>query len=252
MSVKIILKKILLVWGGISLILVLIIGILIGVMLINQHHRTAVEYQPTTEEKTFGEFTLKTTKNDTANPEIIHVTINQKDQSILDKYRLPIEKYGLSYGVNIDSVVIVKSGQGGNGIILISSYSECACESNNQYLWFLGVKDSAVKIIDVLELSDFRLSHNDPLTFTGNRHITIDESPRAHFIIPLKIIVDDAVQITPLLSHDGLSLVNESFGTVSAHIIDEMKKSGDTTLVNRIQQSKISFQKAISNRVIKF
>lgn len=252
MGIKTILKNILLVWGMISLLIVIVICVLLGVMMIKQHKRLNIDYQLSMDEKTFGDFTLKTTKNDTAEPDIINITLEQKGIKILDDYRLPIENYGLNYGVRIDSVIVVKRGQGGNGVILITNYSECACESNDQYLWFLSQIDKKIELNDVLELSDFRLSLEKENTYWGNSHFYIDESPRAHYSFPIEIAISDNVTIRPLLDKSGIKTLKSSFEVDLKHYFDMLNKSGDTSELRRYRTIKEKFEKIIAGKTIKF
>jgi hypothetical protein len=158
----------------------------------------------------------------------------------------------MDYRVEIDSVIVIKNQASITGVILVTDYSECACESNDQYLWFLAVRDTVVKVVDVLELSDLRASPSNKTVFWGNKHFSIDESPRAHFSVPIEINFDNVVRISPLLDQRGLFLAKGAFEAETNRLMKEMSKSSDTTSIKSAQQARRQFNDIIKGKTIRF
>lgn|GEM_PF-4413407 len=250
MNTKSVLKTILLIWGIISLCAVIIIGAYIAKMLLEQK-KSSSTYKPEYTEKTFCEYILKTTINDTANPDIIHISLLQQGNALLTNYCLPIEKYGLAYGVRIDSAVAVDAGKGVKGIVLISNYSECACENNDQYLWFLTRTDTAVSITGVISISDLRTAKQEN-TFWGNRHLYLDEAPNTHFSVPTEVSVGNNIKIRPLLDKKGIEYLSTAYEAESKRMFEMLAKSGDTTASKKYNDKNELFNDMIKGKTIRF
>lgn len=173
----------------------------------SKHQETAALSEEVVFEKKEGAYSLQVKSREAGGPAEYLVTLSKDGRPVVQSFRLPTQEQHLEY-VHIYDASFVPLRGGEQGVILYSAYEDDEGTSDS-HIWFLKAADT-MSVRDVIELSDVNSAEIEGLTILGNRKIVLpyQEGFRSEqFLVPIVVRVSDTIDISPLLSREGLDVL---------------------------------------------
>jgi len=230
-------KKIILVWGFLSLAFVLYAVITLTISTIF-NNKVAEQEQNKGFEKTFNDIKLKVTrKYDKANRFFVSVT--KANTPLIANYQLPTREYDLNWIRITDAAVIPIKGNEYH-IILYSAVDDCDQESGH-YVWFLKLSNE-MSLIKMISLSDIHnIEGNESMIF-GNNIISLPSFTGFKYeqiVLPIEVRIGDTIKTIPMLNQRSIDTMRHYYDkeinarmaklatSSNAHVLEQYKKTAD-------------------------
>lgn len=244
------LKKIIFIWGVISLAFALFLIISLGISTL-VGRKVVEQEQDDKYEKSFNDIRLTVLrKYDQTNSFLVSLT--RANKPLISDYSLPIKKYDLDW-LKITDASVIPVNENEYRIILYSAVYDCDQESAH-YIWLLKLHKQ-MDLVEMIEMSDMhRIEGNEILIF-GNRIISLPsfaDFKYEHVIIPIEIKISDTIYTAPMLNRKGIDMMKSYFKNEVQKRKDMLAGASDTAMVERYTKAAKEFDEAISERVIPY
>jgi hypothetical protein len=246
-----IVKKVILVWGVLSLCFALLLSVYVAVNIISTKKLIGKSEDIIYEAKSDEVKLVVIHKTGKDSSEVL-INLSKSDKELISNYHLPVEKYGLhSVHVNDSKIIHVRDDE--YRIILYSRYYECTEESTD-FIWFFKFKNQ-LNLIHVIGLSDLYNIQSEETIIFGNKHIglpSFEANEYKQFIIPVEIRIGDSIKILPLLSRHGITLLKNAFEKEAQGRIEKLRTGGNNEMVEEYKASMQRFSEAITEKIIAY
>jgi hypothetical protein len=244
-------KKLIFIWGLISLGFVLFAAISLTISAI-KGQRFIEEERNKLYEKSFGQIKLQVKKEIEKTSEQLLVAITKSDRPLISNYLLPTEQYRLS-SLDVNDSEVIPVNENEYRVILYSVVYECDTEAAH-YIWCLKVK-TQMNLVQVIELSDMhRVDGQERMVF-GNKIICLpshDNFKYEEFVVPIKISISDSIKITPMLNKKSAEMMKSAFQKEAQKRIEMLRKSKNNEMLEEYRDSIQKFNEAITEKVIPY
>jgi len=237
-------KKIVLVWGFISLAFFLFAVISLTVSSLLSQKIVDVE-QDESFEKTANDVKLTVTrKYDKTNSYFVSVT--KANTPLTTNYLLPTKKYGLDWiRVTDASVVPVKENE--YRIILFSAVYDCDQESGH-YVWLLKLNNQ-MNFIKMINFSDIhKVEGNESLLF-GNKIISLPSFTDFEYeqiVVPVELGISDTIRTEPMLNQRSIDMIRHYYGKEIDKRTAKLMSATDTAVLDQYKKAADEFKEILS------
>ena len=243
-------KKIIFVWGVISLAFALFMIISLGISTMVS--RKGVEQEQGDKyEKSFNDIRLSVVrKYDQTNNFL--VSIARADKPLISDYSLPIKKYDVDW-LRITDASVNAVNENEYRIILYSAVYDCDQESAH-YIWLLKL-NKQMNLVEMIKMSDMHRIEGSEILIFGNRIISLPsfaEFKYEHVIIPIEIKISEAINTAPMLNRKGMDMMKSYFKKEVQKRKNKLAGSSDTAMLELYNKAAKEFDEAISERVIPY
>lgn len=222
-----VLKVIIFIWGALTLALIL--GTILYVNISERMTARSVSQEPTDEvyEKTFEDIRLTVTHKRGDESGKVLVNLSKAGVSLARNYALPIKKYNLEWFQASDADII-RVTDNEYRIVLYGSGDEDE-EFSYDSVWFLKYKNE-LKVVEVVNLSQMRRINDLDMVILGHKNVGLpsqEDFEHVGFRIPIEVRVGNSIQITPLLSQNGIRLIKKVFNEEAQKRMDAVRAQKD-------------------------
>lgn len=246
------LKKAIFIWGIVSFVLVLFLAIFLMILL-SSNRQTVEKYQKEAYAKHFGQLLLTVQDWSDENQNAHLISISKSGKTIVNNYRLPIEKYGLEFPIRIKDSKLISVKENEYRIILYSSYDEC-CEVSTDYVWFFKLNDK-LNLVYVVDLSELTKNETNELSFFGYKYAKLpyfENAAYKYFIIPIEVTVGETIKISPLLNKSGMDLYKVAYEAEAEKRMATLNKIQNDEMLKKYETALIEFKDAITEKNIPY
>lgn len=251
-KIKSILKTLIFVWGIATLALVLFITITLSIKsVINR--KTVENSQKEAYEKRFDQIVLTVRETTDKNKATQLISISKSGKPLVRDYRLPVEKYGLEYPVQIKDSLVISTNENEFRVMLFTTFHECAEESTD-YVWFFK-KNDKLNLIHVVDLSELTRSETNMTSFFGYKHVNLPYFEKAefkHWIVPIEVNVGENIRTSPLLNKVGISLLKTAYQTEAQKRMAILSKTQNVEMLGKYKSALAKFEDAVTDQSIPY
>jgi hypothetical protein len=245
-----ILKKILVVWGAISLSFILIL--IIWAFITSRTGNRAVEKEKDIvyEKKSEGIKLTVTRKMGKQAGEVL-VSLTKGERALVSNYQLPVKKYSTEWLQIRDSKIIPVSENEYRVILYSTAESD---DESTDYLWFLKYNNQ-MNVVQVIDMEGMHKIDDQDTIFLGNKHIYLPYAKgfdHGHFVIPIEVRVGDTIRISPLLSQNGIELLKKVFDKEAQKRMEKFRKEEKNEMLKINEKSLKKFSEAIVEKSIPY
>ncbi len=251
-KIKSILKTAIIIWGILSLALVLFVTISLIVQSL-KNRQILEKYQNEAYEKRFDQLLLTVQERSEKDQYSQLISISRSGKTLVSNYRLPIEKYGLESPIEIKDSKFIPVKENEYRIILYSTYNECT-EVSTDYVWFFKLNNK-LNLVHVVDLSDLTKNEANELSFFGYKYAKLPyfkDAAYKYFIIPIEITVGETIKISPLLNKSGMDLLKMAYETEAKKRIATLNKTQNDKILKEYKAELIKFKDAITEKNIPY
>jgi hypothetical protein len=244
-------KKLIFVWGLISLAFVLFAAISLTISTI-KGNRFVEQERNKIYEKNFGEIKLQVKKEIRKTSEQLLVTITKSGKPLIIDYCLPTDQYRLSpLDVNDSELIPVKGNM--YRVILYSVVYECDAEAAH-YIWCLKLTTD-MSLVKVIELSDMHKIDGKEAIVFGNKIMglpSFDNFKYEQFVVPIEITISDSIKATPMLNKKSADMIKSVFQKEAQKRIDILRERANNEMLEEYKGSVEKFDEAMAQKVIPY
>ena len=243
-------KKIIFVWGVISLAFALFV--IISLTISTMVSRKVVEQEQDDKyEKSFNDIRLSVVrKYDQANNFFVSVT--RAGKPLISDYSLPIKKYDLDW-LRITDASVIPVNDNEYRIILYSAVYDCDQESAH-YIWLLKL-NKQMHLVQMIKMSEMHRIEGSEVLIFGDKIISLPsfaDFKYEHVVIPIEIKISDAIKTAPMLNRKGMDMIKSYFEKEVQKRKHKLARSSDTAMLELYKKAAREFDEAISERVIPY
>ena len=241
-KIKSTLKVLIFIWSILSLALVLVVTITLTVQSLT-NRETAENDQKEAYEKRFDKILFTVQEKSDKNQNALFINISKSGKTLVSNYRLPIEKYGLGFPIQIKNAKLITVKEKVYRVILYTTHKECEEEAVD-YIWFLKLTDK-LSLVHVVDLTDLTENKSNKLSFFGYKHINLPYFENAefkHFIIPIEVTVGETINTSPLLNKSGMNLLKMAYTTEAEKRIAAMNQTQNIKMLEEYKESLRNFK----------
>ena len=243
-------KKVVLVWGFISLAFFLLAVISLTISTFAGKKIAQVE-QEEGFHKDFNDIKLKVTRNYDETSSYF-VNISKGSSSLITDYRIPTEKYDLDwFEVTDASIVPVKENE--YRVILYSAIYDCDQESGH-FVWLFKLNNQ-MQLVKMISLSDVHKVEGDDLMLFGNKIISLPsftDFKYEQIVMPLEVGIGEAVRIAPMMNQRSIDIMRHYYGSELDRRIDKLTASSDGEMLKQYQKASAEFKEVLSEKTYPF
>jgi hypothetical protein len=246
-----ILKKLIFVWGLISLGFVLFAAISLTISTM-KGKKFIEEERNKIYEKSFDQIKLQVKKEIEKTSEQLLVTITKSDKPLISNYRLPTEQYRLN-SLDVNDSKVIPMNENDYRVILYSVVYECDAEVA-YYIWFLKLKNQ-MNLVQVIDISDMHKIEGKETIVFGNKIIGLpsyDNFKYEHFVVPIEISIGDSIKTIPMLNKKSIDMMKSVFEKEAQKRIEMLTKSSNSEVLKEYRDSIRKFNEAITEKVIPY
>ncbi len=218
-----------------------------------KQHLAEAPVEETVYEKKDGAMKLIIKSKETESAIAYLLTVTKDNKTVVQNYRLPLEKYDLA-GVSFYDAVLIPFRENEFRIILFSSYEGDEGVSDS-HVWFLKMS-GAMNVREVMRLSNIHRSEDNGLTITGAKYIGMPYQQLFHseaFVVPIMVRVRDSIHISPALSAEGTDALHASLEQeIRARMAAPSESSKEEKLGDQYQTVRKELNEALSERTIDY
>ena len=251
-KIKSSLKVLVFIWGLLSLAVVLFVTVTLTVKsLVNRE--PAEKEQEAAYEKRFDQILLTVQEKSEKNKNAQLISISKSGKSLVNNYRLPVEKYGMEFPVQIRDSILIAARENEYRVILYTASYECS-EETSDYIWFFKLNDK-LDLVHVVNLAELTKNGASGLSFFGYKHVSLPYFENAefkHFIIPIEVEVGDTIRISPLLNKSGMDLLKVAYETEAEKRITILNRKQNVKMLEEYKTALIAFKDATTEKIIPY
>lgn len=237
-------KKIVLIWGFISLAFFLFAVVSLTISSVVSH-KAAEKVQDDSFEKTVNDLKLKVTrKNDETNSFFVSVT--KANTPLIIDYKLPTKQFDLD-SIEISDATIIPVKENAYRIILYSAVHDCDQESGH-YIWLLKF-DGKMNFIKMINLSDMHKIEGSETFLFGNK--TIDYG-NEQITVPMELRISDEIRTAPMLNQRSIGMMRRYYEKEYNERMPKLSKISDAALLEQYQKAFSEFNEVLSEKVIPY
>ncbi len=251
-KIKSILKTLIFIWGIATLALVLFVTITLSIKSV-MSRKTVESDQKKAYEKRFDQIVLTVREATDKNKTTQLINISKSGKQLVRDYRLPVEKFGLEFPIQVKDSLVIPTDENDFRVILYTRYYECAEESTD-YVWFFKKSDK-LNLVHVADLSELTKSEGSGVSFFGYKHVNLPYFENAefrHWIIPIEVNVGDTIRIFPLLNKTGIDLLKMAYQTEAEKRMAILSKTQNAKMLEEYKAALTKFEDAITEKTLPY
>lgn len=243
------LKAGVLIWGIVSLTIVLIFAAVIISSYMRNKEVVNVEQQQL--QKTSGDIKLRVTRGANESSGIF-IDISRGETPLVTNYQLPAKQYGLE-AIDVTDATITRVKENEYRIILYSAVYDCD-RASGQFIWLFKLK-GRLNLVTMIDLSDlYKVGGKDSVMF-GNKSIFLPSfgtSKSEQIVIPIEVQVGDVIKVTPMLNRRSIDMIRNNFGKEIDNRIAMLTNPDSTALLKQYKKAKDELNEVLTERTTAF
>ena len=245
-----ILKIVVLVWGAISLTLIVSL-VIWGLIVSRPGHRTSEKPQDTVYEKQLDEMNVKVVQKISDNSDDVLVSLTRAGRPIVSNYHLPVKKYHIEYPRFHDAAILF--GNERDYRLVLYSSDDYEDESTDQ-VWVLK-GNNRMELVEMVEMGGMHKIDGDETILLGNKHVALPyygDFAYVRFVIPVEVRIGNAITVSPLVNQNGVELMKQVFDREAQKRLEKLRKSPDADMLKRHEDAMRKFSEVIAEKNISY
>lgn len=243
------LKAGVLVWGFVSLTIVLIF--VVTIISSDLRNKEVADVEREQLQKTSGDIKLRVTRGNSENNGIF-IDISKGEMPLTTNYRLPTKQYGLE-AIDVTDASIVRVKENEYRVILYSAVYDCD-RASGQFIWLFKLKGQ-LDLVTMIGLSDlYKVGGKESVMF-GNKSIFLPSfgtSKYEQIVIPIEVQIGDVIKVTPMLNRRSIDMIRSNFGKEIDTRIAMLTSPDSVALLKEYKKAKDELNEVLSERTTAF
>lgn len=243
-------KKIIFVWGAISLSFIVIVMIW-AFLSSRMGHRTAEEEKDIVYEKKSDGVKLTVIRKTGKRSGETLVSLTKGDRALVSNYQLPVKKYGAEW-LQIHDSKILPVNENEYRVILFSTTE--SDDDSTDHLWFLKY-NNRMNVVQVVDMEGMHKIDELDTAVMGIKHVYLPYAEGfdyGHFVIPIEVRAGDTIKISPLLNQYGIELLKKIFDKEFQKRMEKLRKDQKNEQVEQYKETLDKFNEAIAEKNIPY
>ena len=240
-------KKVVLVWGFISLAFFLVAVVSLTMSSYSSRQRIAEIEEDDKFNKTVGDVEVTVTrKYDSTNTFFVNVTKAKKP--LITNYELPTKRFDLNW-IKVTDASVVPINDKEYRIILYSAVYDCDQESGH-YIWFLKL-DSKMTLVKMIALSDVHKANDSESLLFGSKIISLPsftDFKYENIIVPIEVGIKETIRTAPMLNQRSIDIMKHYYGAEIDKRIAKLTASSETETLKQYKKAADEFTEVLSER----